>query len=108
MVERVELSRLRLKPTTTRFLDIVWNIFHDLFSQEFFQDIDSFVAQSEFHHSQLESTLQPLLGHRDWLLGYGKGAKQLLESVVEGIRDGYRAVEEQVSGCHGYCDLMVM
>ena len=46
--------------------------------------------------SQLESTLQPLLGQREGLLGDGKGAGHLLQNVVEEIREGYKLVEDQV------------
>ena len=65
-------------------------------SQEFFQDVDSFEAQSRDHVSQLESTSQLLLGQREVLLGDGKGAQHLLEHMIEGIREGYKLVEDQV------------
>ena len=67
-----------------------------LFLQEFFQDVDSFEAQSREQVSQLESTLQPLLGQREELLGDGRGAWRLLEHIVEDIREGYKLVEDQV------------
>ena len=64
--------------------------------QEFFQDVDSFEAQSRDHILQLESTLEPLLGQREGLLGDGKGARHLLATIVEDIREGYKRVEDQV------------
>ena len=64
--------------------------------QEFFQDVDSFEAQSRDHILQLESTLEPLLGQREGLLGDGKGARRLLATIVEDIREGYKRVEDQV------------
>ena len=64
--------------------------------QEFFQDVDFFEAMGGDHVSQLESTLQPLLGQQEGLLGHGKGVRGLLTSVVEGIREGYKRVEDQV------------
>lgn len=65
--------------------------------QEFFQDVDSFEAQSRDHVIQLESTLQPLLGQHERLLGDGKGVRRLMEMIVESIREGYKLVEDQVS-----------
>ena len=67
--------------------------------KEFFQDVDSFEAQNRDHVSQLESTLQPLLGQREGLLGDGRGARRLLDKVVEDTREGYKRLEDQV-GCN--------
>ena len=67
-----------------------------LYFQEFFQDVDTFEALGRDHVSQLESTLQPLLGQREGLLGDGRGARHLLQKVVEDIREGYKRVEDQV------------
>ena len=61
--------------------------------------MDSFEAQSREHLSQLESTIQPLLGQHEETPGNKKGVGHLLESVVDGVREGYRRVEEQVRHC---------
>ena len=67
------------------------------FLQEFFQDVETFEEQSSSLISQLESTLQPLLGQREGLLGDGKGVWHLLQNIVERIREGFKVVEDQVS-----------
>ena len=64
--------------------------------KEFFQDVDSFEAQNRDHVSQLESILQPLLGQREGLLGDGRGARRLLDKVVEVTREGYKRLDDQV------------
>ena len=58
--------------------------------------MDSFEAQGREHLSQLETTIQPLLGQHEEMPSNKKGMEHLLESVVDGVREGYRRVEEQV------------